>query len=317
MTVVPCGTSTAYRRHMREGQRWCELCLMAGFERGWLALCPGSGCGRVVHRDPKVQPGTHCQPRQRCGNLGADEARNVARIASLVNARGLTAAESTRVPKRGANGSEGRTGPRPHGPRWEGRAGGYQDAAATVLWVERAATVQPWHWITADCDDPLCLHVWHLRARAPRALQYPEWVCVYCGLSGDQRDHLLPEPLTGKAARRHVLTVPACGSCNQAISDHPSACVSSRRHVAHVAIRRKFATLLDSPAWSAEEIRERFEGRLRQYVEQSVADRAVIVSRLNWPEDPSYDLRALQRSGIDDPFATGLLSGPVERRRDG
>ena len=28
---------------------------------------------------------------------------------------------------------------------------------------------------------------------------------------------------------------------------------------------------------------------------------------LSWPEDPFFDLRALQKSGIDDPYASGFL----------
>ena len=47
---------------------------------------------------------------------------------------------------------------------------------------------------------------------------------------------------------------------------------------------------------------------LRIHVEGAMAEKANILRRLGWPYDPGYDLRALERSGIADPFQTGLLS---------
>ena len=34
---------------------------------------------------------------------------------------------------------------------------------------------------------------------------------------------------------------------------------------------------------------------------------AGVLRMLDWPEDPAYDARALAHSGIDDPWAIGLL----------
>ena len=33
----------------------------------------------------------------------------------------------------------------------------------------------------------------------------------------------------------------------------------------------------------------------------------MVEARLAWPEDDDYDLRVMQRSGIDDPYAAGLI----------
>jgi hypothetical protein len=196
--------------------------------------------------------------------------------------------------------------PEGHGPRWEGRPGGYQAEAAERMWTERTITVQPWHWISATCGDPRCLDVEHLVSRAPRWLDYPPGVCVYCGLTAEVRDHLLPEPLTGRAGRLFVLTVPACYDCNAAISDHPEACITDRRAVAHRRIARRHAAALRCRNWTPDELIA-FEGRMRDHVRTAMGRKRLVLERLNWPEDPAYDLRALQRSGIEDPYSTGLL----------
>jgi hypothetical protein len=251
----------------------------------------------------------HERPAARAVNGADREAGNVSGAGSVATSQ-RPADDSRPVgPLWGVNGSTGLTGPASelvHGPRWEGESSGYQAAAADALWIEQGRTVQAWDWISPDCADVRCLDVEHLLVKAPLLLHYPAEVCVYCGDRADQRDHLLPEPLTGKAHRRHVLTVPACGPCNRAISDYPSACITDRRRVALRAMCRRHLARLATRDWRPEEVGE-FEGRLREHVTGAMGRKAALLARLAWPDDPSYDLRALQQSGIEDPYATGLL----------
>ncbi len=189
---------------------------------------------------------------------------------------------------------------------WTGDEGAYQERAATALFVERAVTVHPWHWISTNCGEPTCLLPEHLVATAPQHLAYPYRLCVYCGLSGYTRDHLLPMTVTGRAARRHVLTVPACRECNSVIGDRRVANITVRRSYAQQGIRRKYRRALRTLDWTNEQLNE-FGPTLRSCAIKALEVKRITLGRLAWPWDVSYDLRALELSGIEDPFATGIL----------
>ncbi len=182
----------------------------------------------------------------------------------------------------------------------------YQHAAALAVFRETNRTVQPWHWITTRCAEPFCMVVEHMHWEAPRRLKYPHGLCVYCGNRCGTRDHLLPVNMTGKAARRYILTVPACGECNSFIGDRGGSNVDDRRARAHDGIRRKHKRKLATKVWTEAELDE-LGPTLRSHVEGAVAAKREVLCRLEWPDDPAYDLRALEQSGIHDPYATGLL----------
>ena len=166
-------------------------------------------------------------------------------------------------------------------------------------------TLMPWTWILNTCATAQCLNAQHMVVVAPTKIAYPAGVCVYCGMGAGTKDHLIPRGKSGEARRAFVATVPACGECNSRINDHPSPSVAERRKVAHERLRKAKKKLLESPDWTDEEMAE-FGPMLRNFVLKSAHDKATLHDRLEWPTDPLYDIRAFQRSGIEDPVALGL-----------
>ena len=190
---------------------------------------------------------------------------------------------------------------------WQGSPSFYQEQALISI-VESGKRIWPWSWVSSECGEEMCLEPDHLTIETPRKLEYPPYVCVYCGDPADSEDHIIPTALTGQAQRKYVLTVPACRQCNSAISDRVVFSIDNRRRIAQAYIARKFKKILAIPDYSAEEIQE-FEGTLRQSVIESQNTKNWISARLRWPESSNYDLNHLQASGIDNPFLVGLLSG--------
>ena len=52
-----------------------------------------------------------------------------------------------------------------------------------------------------------------------------------------------------------------------------------------------------------------------KYIQAKEIEKEITLGRLSWPEDPFYDMRAFQHSGIDDPVSLGLCSDPFSRKR--
>ena len=182
----------------------------------------------------------------------------------------------------------------------------YQEEMSHQWWVEYAQSLKPWTWLTPSCGTSQCRNLDHIVTESPKKLAYPYGVCIYCGCPGWQKDHLMPRPWTGDAERRHVLTVPACGECNGMIGDAPIFTITERRARAHTSIRRKYRRILEMPEWPVQE-RARLGHTLRQSIEKGVKQRAMVHARLEWPDDPAFDLRALELSGIADPLSSGVL----------
>lgn len=187
---------------------------------------------------------------------------------------------------------------------WQGRPAFWQEQALLAL-IEDGREIRPWSWVTASCGE-LCLNADHLVAESPQALAYPRGLCVYCGLVSQSRDHLIPTAWTGIGERAHILTVPSCLQCNGAISDAPVWAIDQRRAIAQAYLRKKYRKVLARPDYSKDEVYE-FEGRLRQAVLAGMAEKQTVLDRLSWPEDPYFDIRYLQKSGVEDPYLTGLL----------
>lgn len=190
-------------------------------------------------------------------------------------------------------------------PRWLGPERDYQREAHRVYAIHTQRPVLAWSWISLTCDLPLCLDAECMVVHAPTHIDYPAGICVYCGTVADTRDHLIPRNLSGETLRRLVAVVPACRECNSRIADHPAASVTERREVAQARLRRRHERILSVPDKTEADLRELGPG-LRSVAIKNNRLRVHVRARLAWPEDPHYDIRAFQKSGIDDPYALGL-----------
>ena len=188
--------------------------------------------------------------------------------------------------------------------------GNYYQADARLAF-ERAADrdLQPHAWIRTTCERR-CLNPAHLIVHQPIFINYPPGVCVYCGFPAGTKDHLVPRPWTGETRRNSVAVVPACGDCNSRIGDRHSVNIDDRRRGAQASLRKRHRMILEAPEWTDEQLAE-FGPTLRGHIESKAREREAIKSRLSWPDDPFYDLRAWQKSGVDDPVALGVIDPPV------
>lgn len=193
---------------------------------------------------------------------------------------------------------------------YEGPEHRWREKVVELCWLETGVDHPELAWPTATCSTPMCLYLKHLAWQSPNKLAYPPGVCVYCGLLADTRDHLLPRTWTGEATRKHVLTVPACQQCNSTIADRYLPSITARRRQAQQHIAHKYAALLKMPEWTSEDIAAMGK-TLRSTIERGVFDRDLTRARLAWPEDPDYDLRAMQISGIENPYQLGLIEIPA------
>jgi hypothetical protein len=188
---------------------------------------------------------------------------------------------------------------------WKGHPQYYQEQAAMVA-VEAGVQIMPWCWIETTCGTPMCMEADHLLVHAPNRLEYPNGGCIYCGRPSGTRDHLLPVTSTGKALRRHILTVPACAECNSFIGDKHAPSITARRAIAKAGIRKKYKRKLNVHPYTDEEVAE-FGPGLRPTILRAASEKQKILDRLAFPDDITYDIRYLGKSGIDDPYALGLL----------
>lgn len=192
----------------------------------------------------------------------------------------------------------------------------YQQRARIAFEHLTDRSLLPQSWIITTCGQ-WCLNAQHMVVKTPIKIAYPPGVCVYCGFPAGTRDHLVPRPESGEARRAFVAVVPACAECNSRIGVRGGPNINDRRRIAHAGIRRKNNSILRAPDRTEEEIQAEFEGRLRKYISSRQIDKAVILTRLAWPEDPFYDVAAFQRSGIEDPIALGLCDSPILGRMEG
>jgi hypothetical protein len=84
-----------------------------------------------------------------------------------------------------------------------------------------------------------------------------------------------------------------------------SSNVAIRRKVAQLSIERSHRGLLLSPHKDPRDLLE-MGPLLRSVAEKNNRKREWVRLRLAWPDDPFYDLRAFQKSGIEDPESLGL-----------
>lgn len=188
---------------------------------------------------------------------------------------------------------------------WDGDPREYQRTAAGIFYVE-GHDLDPWDWITPLCDNPRCIEPEHLAVQANVKLRYPHDICIYCGRPGFTKDHLLPSNWTGDARRHYVVTVPACGTCNTLLRDTLTWSITERRALAHERLRHHYRKVFRTVDRTPDELNE-YGPILRAVIVDGMERKAEVLRMLAWPEDPAYDLRALAHSGIEDPYATGLL----------
>lgn len=197
---------------------------------------------------------------------------------------------------------------------FQGRDFRYQAEAAQAYYVEHSMVPATWEWIVTTCGTALCLNTDHMRFNQPHRLAYLPDQCIYCGRSGYTKDHLLPRAYSGEAKRAFVVTVPACGTCNDAISDTLTWSITERRAICHARLRRKYRRVLNHVEYGPTDLRE-FGPTLRKSVVKGMADKREVMAMLAWPGDPAYDLRACEQAGIEDPYAIGLLISEHEANR--
>jgi hypothetical protein len=203
------------------------------------------------------------------------------------------------------SGAEACVEGRAHGPRWRGNPRQYQLEAQRLWTLDNDRSLKPWTWVTTTCDVDQCLNTSCMVIHAPVRINYPKLTCVYCGEGCGGVDHLLPKPWTGAALRHLVAVVPACGNCNSRIGDDPSPNVAVRRRRAQLSIERANKALLLRPIKTAADMRG-LGHAMRSVAHANNEKTERVRARLAWPLDPHYDLRAFQRSGIDDPESLGL-----------
>lgn len=182
---------------------------------------------------------------------------------------------------------------------WRGHPRQYQNEAREVLAWALEESVPTFHWMAWSCETDYCLEPTHLHQEAPRKFNYPRGVCVYCGMPAWTKDHLLPEPWTGLAARTFVATVPAFGQCNSLLSDALEPNIIERRKIAHERLRRKSRKILATVDRTDEELDEYGPG-LRSVIESAMAEKVQVLERLSWPTDILFDRRALEKTDL--PF---------------
>lgn len=197
---------------------------------------------------------------------------------------------------------------------FEGREHRYQAEAARAYYVETAMVPATWEWITTTCKTKACLNTDHLKFSGPRRLAYLAHQCIYCGRSAFTQDHLLPRHQTGDAKRAFVATVPACGTCNSVINDTLTWSITERRAICHARLRRKYKRVLAHIEYGATDLRE-FGPTLRKAVIEGMEQKAAVMAMLAWPFEKDYDLRACEKSGIENPYAIGLLIDDKEAQR--
>lgn len=189
--------------------------------------------------------------------------------------------------------------------RWHGNPRQYQIEAQQRFAIAHDRGVLPWSYITTDCEVDQCLEVRCMTLHSAKRIKYPADICVYCGEPGYTRDHLMPEPMTGGALRAFIAVVPACRGCNSRIGDFPSWNIAERRRLSQTRIERKNKYLLLSPHKDHAHLME-LGPTMRTVAVRNNVKRRRIKAQLAWPFNPFFDIRAFQKTGIEDPESLGL-----------
>lgn len=195
---------------------------------------------------------------------------------------------------------------------WQGDVKHYQQEAVELYVHVWQSPLGVYSFVRTTCEERFCLNVDHMQIVRPRKLDYPNGVCVYCGLPGYTKDHIEPRSWTGESARQFVVTVPACSECNSFINDSFAPTIPERREIAQARIRKRYKRVLGYVDYSPAELEE-FEGSLLSSVIAGIEEKRITQGRLNWPDDPGYDLRALEKSGLTSDEILDTLADRLKR----
>lgn len=116
--------------------------------------------------------------------------------------------------------------------------------------------------------------------------------CYYCGMPADSIDHVLPQSAVAKVANSglgiaeslttaHTEYVHACRDCNGRLGKRIFQTLADRKRFIKTRLRRKYQSLLESPAWTEEELNN-LGPELQRYVRQQQHLRYVVQARLRW-----------------------------------
>ncbi len=111
-------------------------------------------------------------------------------------------------------------------------------------------------------------------------------ICIYCGVPATTIDHFAP--LSVVSAGSGILDtvkgrflVPACGECNSIANSAVFPTIGAKRRYIQQRLRKKYATFLNMPYWSEDEIAE-LGHTLRTNVRNGLATKEWIIQRLAW-----------------------------------
>lgn len=192
-------------------------------------------------------------------------------------------------------------------PAWWGRKVEYQRRAQEQYLLKHENILfSPWAWVSTTCGVEMCMNVDCMIVHKPVRIAYPPGLCVYCGDPSRSMDHLLPRAWTGGTHRSSVAIVPACMNCNSTASDTFVFNIHERRKFIHSRLRKRHARLLSSPDRTPSELRS-LGHILRESAKAHMAKKEHLLRRLSWPDDPHFDRRAFERSGIENAEELGLI----------
>jgi len=81
--------------------------------------------------------------------------------------------------------------------------------------------------------------------------------------------------------RNRILTVPACRECNGLLNASYQDTLHERKQALKEGLRKRYRKELAMPDWSDEELEE-FGSHLREYIEQSIKLKYLVIERLRW-----------------------------------
>ena len=115
--------------------------------------------------------------------------------------------------------------------------------------------------------------------------------CYYCGLPGDQIEHVIPRvvlrslndfpELKARFTRGRKLIVPACRECNTLLGASLQKTLQERKAYLKERLRRRYKRLLAMPVWEEYELEE-MGPHLRQNIEANIKKAELIRERLAW-----------------------------------
>lgn len=111
--------------------------------------------------------------------------------------------------------------------------------------------------------------------------------CYYCGRPATDAEHVVSQALASMLDRDDmpdlgVDIVPACHQCNGMLGARFYETLAKRKEAGKEYLRRKYQRLVEMPQWTDQEIADLADGRLRQYVLESIVAQEEVRKMLAW-----------------------------------